>query len=184
MSSIQKIFKAGQMIIKEGHASNAFYIIRQGKVEVVKRKDNREVWINQLGANDFFGEMSLLDPTVNVHNTTIRAVEDTTVVIMEKEDFEKSNKFFKLAIKKDKKYGQILGLANQANLEGDKDKALAILELAVKIHPEDPEVYYAIGEYYLKEGDKNKALEYFSKCLEIDQNFTKAKDLLEKLKEK
>lgn len=103
---------------------------------------------------------------------------------IEKEDFEKSTKFFKLAIKKDKRYGQILGLANQANFEGDKDKALAILELAVKIHPEDPEVYYAIGEYCLKEGDKNKALEYFSKCLEIDQNFTKAKDLLEKLKEK
>ena len=89
MSFIEKTFKAGEMIIKEGHSSNAFYIITNGKAEVVKRKDKSEVWLNRLGANDFFGEMSLLDPDVNIHNTTIRAVEDTTVVIMEKEDFEK-----------------------------------------------------------------------------------------------
>ncbi len=89
MSFIEKTFKAGEMIIKEGHSSNAFYIITNGKVEVVKRKDKSEVCLNQLGKNDFFGEMSLLDPDINIHNTTIRAVEDTTVIILEKEDFNK-----------------------------------------------------------------------------------------------
>lgn len=103
---------------------------------------------------------------------------------IEKEDFEKAHRYFKIAIEKDERYGQILELANQANLDGDKDKALAILELAVKLHPKDPVVFNEIGEYYLKEGDKDKAINFFNKCLEIDPSFTKAKDILEKLKEK
>ena len=89
MSSIEKIFQMGETIIKEGRFSNSFYIIKEGMVEVVKQKGDREVQLSLLGPNEFFGEMSLLDPEVQKHDATIRAVEKTTVIIMDKEDFEK-----------------------------------------------------------------------------------------------
>ena len=89
MSSIEKIFQMGETIIKEGRFSNSFYIIKEGMVEVVKQKGDREVQLSLLGPNEFFGEMSLLDPEVQKHGATIRAVEETTVIIMDKEDFEK-----------------------------------------------------------------------------------------------
>ena len=89
MSSIEKIFQMGETIIKEGRFSNSFYIIKEGMVEVVKQKGDREVQLSLLGPNEFFGEMSLLDPEVQKHDATIRAVEETTVIIMDKEDFEK-----------------------------------------------------------------------------------------------
>ena len=89
MSSIEKIFQMGETIIKEGRFSNSFYIIKEGMVEVVKQKGDREVQLSLLGPNEFFGEMSLLDPEVQKHDATIRAVEETTVIIMDKEDFAK-----------------------------------------------------------------------------------------------
>jgi len=89
MSSIEKIYQMGETIIKEGRFSNSFYIIKEGMVEVVKQKGDREVQLSLLGPNEFFGEMSLLDPEVQKHDATIRAVEETTVIIMGKEDFEK-----------------------------------------------------------------------------------------------
>ena len=89
MSSIEKIYQMGETIIKEGRFSNSFYIIKEGMVEVVKQKGDREVQLSLLGPNEFFGEMSLLDPEVQKHDATIRAVEETTVIIMDKEDFAK-----------------------------------------------------------------------------------------------
>ena len=102
MSSIEKIFQMGETIIKEGRFSNSFYIIKQGMVEVVKQKGDREVQLCQLGPNEFFGEMSLLDPEVQKHDATIRAVEETKVIIMsaygsreiEKEAYEKGAYFY------------------------------------------------------------------------------------------
>ncbi|MFC1614811.1 Crp/Fnr family transcriptional regulator [Gemmatimonadota bacterium] len=89
MSTIEKTFFSGETIIKEGNTSNSFYMIRKGTVEVLKLKGNREVQLSLLGPNEFFGEMSLLDPDYSEHNATIRAVEDTTVTVMIKEEFEK-----------------------------------------------------------------------------------------------
>ena len=89
MSSLEKTFIKGDIIIKEGGFSNSFYVIRKGSVEVVKRKGDHEVQLAKYGPGDFFGEVSLLDPEYSKHSATIRALEETKVTIMSKEDFEK-----------------------------------------------------------------------------------------------
>ena len=89
MRSLDKTFMKGDVIIKEGGFSNSFYVIRKGSGEVVKRKGNSEVQLAKYGAGDFFGEMSLLDPEYSKHSATIRALEETRLTIMSKEDFEK-----------------------------------------------------------------------------------------------
>ena len=38
MGTIEKNFHKGDIIIKEGHFANCFYIIQEGAVEVIKRK--------------------------------------------------------------------------------------------------------------------------------------------------
>ena len=88
MSSLVKTFQKGEVIIKEGHVSNSFYIIQEGRVEVVKQGKKREVHLSLLGPKDFFGEVCLLDPEVTKHSATIRAVEETKLIIMDKEDFD------------------------------------------------------------------------------------------------
>ena len=89
MRSLEKTFMKGDVIIKEGGFSNSFYVIRKGSVEVVKRKGSGEVQLAKYGPGDFFGEMSLLDPEYSKHSATIRALEETRLTIMSKEDFEK-----------------------------------------------------------------------------------------------
>lgn len=89
MSSIEKTYRKGEVIISEGHFARSFYVIQKGMVEVVKKKGSHEVLLSKLGPNDFFGEMSLLDPELGMHSATVRAMEDTTVLVMHKEDFQK-----------------------------------------------------------------------------------------------
>ena len=88
MQSVEKKYSRGEVIVKEGYSGNTFYVIQSGMVEVVKTRNNREVVVAVLGPNEFFGEMSLLDPNIKKRSATVRAMADTTVKIMSKEDFE------------------------------------------------------------------------------------------------
>ncbi|OGG06818.1 MAG: hypothetical protein A3F83_14865 [Candidatus Glassbacteria bacterium RIFCSPLOWO2_12_FULL_58_11] len=85
---LEKTFCKGEVIIKEGHAGSTFYVILDGMVEVLKRRGGKEEVLNVLGPSEFFGEMSLIDSSLGKRSATIRALEDTRVAIMSKEDFE------------------------------------------------------------------------------------------------
>jgi CRP-like cAMP-binding protein len=89
MGTVEKIFQKGDLIIREGHFSNSFYVILEGSVEVVKRKGEQEVQLAVLKEPEFFGEMSLLDPDHSMHSATIRALEPTKITIMDKDDFDR-----------------------------------------------------------------------------------------------
>ena len=89
MGTIQKTFQKGDIIIKEGHFSNSFYVILEGSVEVVKRKVDQEIQLAVLKQHEFFGEMSLLDPDRSMHSASVRALEPTKLTIMDKEDFDR-----------------------------------------------------------------------------------------------
>ena len=74
----EAVFRAGEVIVREGEPGNRMYIIRSGKVEVVKHlSEPHETILAVLGAKDFVGEMSIVDSVVR--SASIRAVEDTTL---------------------------------------------------------------------------------------------------------
>jgi CRP/FNR family transcriptional regulator, cyclic AMP receptor protein len=90
MSAVEKVFHSGEVIISEGHFASSLFVIRKGRVDVIKRGANKqEVLIAQLGPGEFFGEMSLLDPEHSIHSATIRAAEDTTVAITDRGEFDR-----------------------------------------------------------------------------------------------
>lgn len=88
-SRLEKNFCRGEVIIKEGQPGSTFFVILSGMVEVFKRKGGKDVVIGVLGPSEFFGEMSLIDETSGKRSATVRALEDTRVAIMSKEDFDK-----------------------------------------------------------------------------------------------
>ncbi|MGI9189173.1 MAG: cyclic nucleotide-binding domain-containing protein, partial [Longimicrobiaceae bacterium] len=56
-------FEAGKVILREGAASDHFYLIAKGNVGVSKRgRGGRQETLSRLGAGDFFGEMGMYDP--------------------------------------------------------------------------------------------------------------------------
>jgi CRP-like cAMP-binding protein len=51
---------AGETIVREGEPSDGLYVVLEGTVEVVKRKDGATLVIGELREGDLFGEMSCL----------------------------------------------------------------------------------------------------------------------------
>jgi CRP-like cAMP-binding protein len=71
-------FRAGEVIVREGEPGDRMYIIRSGKVEVVKHlSEPQETVLDAFEAKNFIGEMSIVDCVVRC--ASIRAVEDTTL---------------------------------------------------------------------------------------------------------
>ncbi|MCR4624849.1 MAG: ATP-binding cassette domain-containing protein [Lachnospiraceae bacterium] len=82
-------FPAGSTIITEGDEGDLFYIIVRGRVEILKRIDDRDTRVKILEDGDFFGEIALLS---NVPRTaTVRTVEPTLLISL------KRSRFLKLA---------------------------------------------------------------------------------------
>ncbi|MCI0413489.1 cyclic nucleotide-binding domain-containing protein [bacterium] len=79
-------FNEGDIILTEGHAGNALYVIWSGRVRVSRQFDQEFFVLTELGPHDFFGEMSLIDdfPT----SATVDALTETTVLKMSREDFK------------------------------------------------------------------------------------------------
>ena len=79
-------FKAGQVIIREGETGDLFYVITEGRVEVIIRDAaGTDVILHEAGPGDFFGELSML--TNEPRSARIRAVEDVTTLALERDEF-------------------------------------------------------------------------------------------------
>ncbi|MCB8925907.1 MAG: mechanosensitive ion channel [Ardenticatenaceae bacterium] len=79
-------YTSGEHLVKQGESGDSLFIITRGSVSVyVRSADGRSVYANQLSAGDFFGETSLL--TGEARSASIRANEDTDVIIIDKEAF-------------------------------------------------------------------------------------------------
>ena len=81
----KKVFKAGEVIMRQGDAGTSAYIIDEGRVEIViKRVDDVEQSVGTRGPGTMIGEMSIID---NAPRTaTVRAVEDCKLLEITRED--------------------------------------------------------------------------------------------------
>ena len=81
-------FAAKEKICQEGDPGDSFYIIDRGRVEVRKRDSmGRDSRLAVLERGKYFGEMSLL--TGEKRSATVETLEDTAVLILDKENFRK-----------------------------------------------------------------------------------------------
>jgi CRP-like cAMP-binding protein len=85
---IERKYAFGDDIIKEGEIGDAYYVIKSGKVAVIK-KEEREApeQVAVLSEGEAFGEEALISG--KRRSATCRAIEDTVVLALSKSDFEK-----------------------------------------------------------------------------------------------
>jgi CRP-like cAMP-binding protein len=87
----ERQLKAGEILFKAGDPGDALYIVAHGKVEVLPNgspgAEGSGAAIAVLGEGHAFGEMSLLSG--GPRTATIRAVEDTDLLEIGKDDFER-----------------------------------------------------------------------------------------------
>ncbi|GAG82508.1 unnamed protein product, partial [marine sediment metagenome] len=79
-------YGAGEFIVRQGDQGDSLYIIRTGSCGVyVRRNGKQENRIATIDSSEFFGEMSLL--TGEPITATVRAMIDTSIIIIDKENF-------------------------------------------------------------------------------------------------
>jgi CRP-like cAMP-binding protein len=75
-------FQPGQIIVTQGTPGQAFYLILEGRVEILRDG----VSLGGFGPGDFFGEMSLLDSAPR--SATIRAIGQVSCLMLSSWDFK------------------------------------------------------------------------------------------------
>lgn len=82
----EKVYKKGENILVQNERGDSLYIILEGKVKVVLYGENgREIILSLLKADDFFGEMALLDE--DVRSAYVIAIEKTRVLTLPRDVF-------------------------------------------------------------------------------------------------
>jgi len=92
-SIIVRRLRAGEVVFRAGDPGNALFIVERGRVEVLAEAEAPAApqspvhRIAELGPGKAFGEMALLSG--HSRTATIRAIEDTSLLEIAKDDFER-----------------------------------------------------------------------------------------------
>lgn len=82
---VERSYKKGETIVKEGEQAVAFFIVINGKVEVTAGGGTKKQKFADMGPGGVFGDMALLDG--GPRTATVRALEDTTCLVLSRWDF-------------------------------------------------------------------------------------------------
>ena len=77
-------YNPGQDIVREGDDGDGFYIVSGGRCRVHRHGND----LAELGAGDYFGELSLFDPAPR--SATVTAADTTTCIRLNPETFRRA----------------------------------------------------------------------------------------------
>ena len=80
-------FQPGQLILEEGQPNRALHLVREGRIRVTRKVDERELILCDLSAGRTFGELSILDE--GTASATLRAVPRTVILSLSSGDLHK-----------------------------------------------------------------------------------------------
>lgn len=83
----RKVLYAGQYVFREGEEGNLAYLVQDGRVEIIKRTATGDKLLGDVSRGGIFGEMALIDNQPRM--ASARAAEQTTLIIVTREQFEK-----------------------------------------------------------------------------------------------
>jgi CRP/FNR family transcriptional regulator len=79
--SVPREFDAGQVVFREGDASDTCYVVRTGCARAVRaHRDGRTITLAQFGPGDFFGELALFED--ELRSATVEATESTSAIAL------------------------------------------------------------------------------------------------------
>lgn len=75
----------------------------------------------------------------------------------------------------------LFSLARQLEEAGKLKEIFALADIALELYPRDAQLHKEVGDIYLKTGQKERALDYYQKALEIDPKLEEAIKAVEKI---
>jgi hypothetical protein len=85
LGELGKVYRRGDVIVRQGDVGECMYIIQSGHVEVVKEGGGTETRLAELGEGEFFGEMALVEQ--DVRSATVRALDEVRAITVDKKIF-------------------------------------------------------------------------------------------------
>lgn len=83
--------KKGEFLFKEGDVTKGLYLVHSGKIEISKTTpDGWRQTLAVITPGNFFGELALIEK--RNHQATAKAIENTDLIKLLKEDFERMEK--------------------------------------------------------------------------------------------
>ncbi len=82
---IMRRFTRNETIVRQGDAGLGLYLIANGAVRVDREQDGVRIQVAELGPEQFFGEMSLLDN--KPHTATVTCLEDSECALLTRDSF-------------------------------------------------------------------------------------------------
>ena len=83
--------KAGEVLFTEGDETKGIYLVHSGKIEITKvTSDGWKQTLAVFPKGHFFGELSIMEK--RHHEATAKAFEDSNILLLSVEDFEKLEK--------------------------------------------------------------------------------------------
>jgi len=86
-SFFRRSYQAGEVIFNEGDIGDYAFFIASGRVEIVKTHAGKPAVLAVLGKNEIVGELAIF--TKQPRSATARAIEPTTIRIMNKADVDR-----------------------------------------------------------------------------------------------
>ncbi|HTC59614.1 MAG TPA: Crp/Fnr family transcriptional regulator [Solirubrobacteraceae bacterium] len=77
--AVPRSFEPGQIVFREGDASDTCYIVRSGRARAIREHgDGRTITLATFGPGDIFGELAMFED--ELRSATVEAVQHTSVV--------------------------------------------------------------------------------------------------------
>lgn len=77
-----RVYRDGEIIIRQGKPGEHMYEILNGQVEVIQERDGKEVCLAVLGKGNFFGEMAIFER--ETRSATVRAKGEVRILTIDK----------------------------------------------------------------------------------------------------
>lgn len=90
-------YAKGALIVKEGEEAYSAYLLQSGRASVFSENNGKRVEFSILNEGDIFGETALIMDTNRT--ASVEALEDCTVVVIRRDDFEQRLKKSDAAIR-------------------------------------------------------------------------------------
>ncbi len=87
-NTLGHLYKDGEIVIKQGTVGDCFYVIQEGKVEIIDESGETEIILAELEEPEFFGEMGLFEK--DVRSCTVRAKGEAKILTMDKKSLYNS----------------------------------------------------------------------------------------------
>ncbi len=79
-------FKAGKIILFQGEFSNRLFIVEKGLVGIYISKEGKKEKVAELNENNYFGEISLVQPVPA--SATVTTEVDSDILVIDKENLD------------------------------------------------------------------------------------------------